>query len=218
MQCILLLLPSPTYCHLFFFVPAFLIPFKCQSPSATRHFSICSSDEVFCWLRTFTFYSTCWSASSLWSLKGTRRDLQWHREDQLILSFVSLFGSNVVVFRFSFFTFFALLYLLPFCFMSLCSYFVHHISSPELGSIILVCTSRNLLHSTICLIELAVQSRLTGLWNASGAIRQVTKNAIPCHESCPRDISHFHLHWWEKYIFWSEYLLNTRVFFCFIWE
>lgn len=80
----------------YFSVPAFLIPLKRWSPSATKHLNICSTlMEVFCWATTFAFNSACLSASSLWSFKGTRRDAQWHKEDQLILSFISLFGSSM---------------------------------------------------------------------------------------------------------------------------
>lgn len=51
-----------------FSVPAFLVPLKRWSPSATKHLNICSTlMEVVCWARTL-------SASSLWSFKGTRRD------------------------------------------------------------------------------------------------------------------------------------------------
>lgn len=121
---------------------------------------------------------------------------------------------NIIALRFPFFTFSALLYHLPFCFTSLCSSFIYHLSSPELGSIILVCISENLLYSTTSLIELAVQIgwSLACFWYHRAGDQECHSHAMTrpvrgyCLTSiCPDGIK-------------ISVLLDTRVFLCFVWE
>lgn len=184
---------------LIFFVPPFLVPFKCWSPSAIKHLNICSawSDEVFCWVRTLPFYSACLSASILWSLKGTWRDSQWHREDQLILPFISLFGPLMELLLAShFFCFLCHIVLSAFLFLIAPLFFYLPLVFPRAGK------HASILNFRKCSVWLF---NWVGTWGClvhdmllvpSGGCQCMP---LSCHSKTGlRILSHLHLSWWDK--------------------
>lgn len=124
-------------------------------------------------------------------MRGTRRDPQQHREDQLILSFIGLFGSSMELLSDSHFYFLRLI--VPSAFLLHIILFFFHLPLvfPRVGKH----------NSTLCLRKSAVQYNLTELSVQIGwGVTCFWYHQAGDHEICPRVLSHLHYSGHDKQI------------------